>query len=305
MKVSIFILCLSLSAFPKVLAAGVLPTDVEICKGGTLTKSQKGDAIVSIEDGNSCVREAIGDPVDIFGLWRVEWCDEKTGECTITQYESPIDKEKNKLLLGRGDKPYKDRSKGFDCVSSSTFSSIFSSLGGCSGSSAGRDDKPKSPKPEPNMVGGTLRLRSSGSWNRGDRFEVRKALETMISGFNTEGRLRFNTYTNVNNEILYSVGQDAGSNVSLTTLFVERPNGSVSFTVVITVETAAVTASKKYVQMKEILVGYIDKDVQYQSTGNIDGMSLKDLFSSSKQSSIREYIRKTWDYAQKSRIPLP
>lgn len=58
---------------------------------------------------------------------------------------------KNMLLPQRGT-AYPNREKGFDCVSSTSFSSVFSSLSGCSGSPAGRSDKAnaeKSPKPEP------------------------------------------------------------------------------------------------------------------------------------------------------------
>ncbi|MFN8509984.1 MAG: hypothetical protein U0Z75_05415 [Deinococcaceae bacterium] len=153
----------------KGMATTGIPTDVEVCSAGVLTKGDQGSAGVLIKEGKYCERELNEDAskVVIFTLdGGSDPSCEDTGECTDVIIE-PKDPPTggsggsggsggtsgsdwlNKMLIPKRGTPYRNRALGFDCVSSTSFSPVFSSLGGCSGSPAGRDDQPKSPKPEP------------------------------------------------------------------------------------------------------------------------------------------------------------
>ena len=150
----------------KGIAATGIPTDVEVCSAGVLTQGDQGNAGVLIKEGKYCERELNEDAskVVIFTLdGGSDPSCEKNGKCTKVIIE-PKDPPTggsggsggtsgsdwlNKMLIPKRGTPYRNRDKGFDCVSSTSFSPVFSSLGGCSGSPAGHDDKPKSPKPEP------------------------------------------------------------------------------------------------------------------------------------------------------------
>ncbi|MFN8510090.1 MAG: hypothetical protein U0Z75_05965 [Deinococcaceae bacterium] len=150
----------------KGMAATGIPTDVEVCSAGVLTQGDQGNAGVLIKEGKYCERELNEDAskVVIFTLdGGSDPSCEDTGECTDVIIE-PKDPPTggsggsggtsgsdwlNKMLIPKRGTPYRNRALGFDCVSSTSFSPVFSSLSGCSGSPAGRDDQPKSPKPEP------------------------------------------------------------------------------------------------------------------------------------------------------------